>query len=112
MYRGRCKDLHMYRLRRTKTETIKATGHAYDEGTVTKEATCTEKGVKTHTCKKNCGETKTSEIPAKGHSYDDGVVTKEATCTEDGIKTTHVLSAARQRPKPSRQQVMFMMRVQ
>lgn len=59
--------------------------HSWDEGKVTKEATCTEAGEKTYTC--DCGETKTEEIPALGHDYDEGKVTKEATCTEAGEKT-------------------------
>ena len=41
--------------------------HAWDEGKVTKEASCTEKGEKTFTC--SCGETKTEEIPALGHDW-------------------------------------------
>ena len=57
--------------------------HAYDNGVVTKEATCTEPGEKTFTCI-GCGETKTEEIPALGHTEDEGVVTKEPTCTETG----------------------------
>ena len=48
--------------------------HKWDEGKVTKEATCTEAGEKTFTCEK-CGETKTEVIPAKGHDYLDGVCT-------------------------------------
>lgn len=62
--------------------TVKET---WDAGTVTKEATCTEKGVKTFTS--NLGNTKTEEIPALGHKYVD-TVTKEATCTEKGEKTS------------------------
>ena len=55
--------------------TIKATDHKWDNGVVTKAATCTEKGVKTYTCSV-CKETKTEEIPALGHKYgDDGKCT-------------------------------------
>ena len=36
--------------------------HKWDEGTVTKEATKKEAGVKTYTCS-DCGKTKTEEIP-------------------------------------------------
>ena len=68
------------------TDVIKATGHAYDDGVVTKSATCTEAGVKTFTCK-NCNDKKTESIAATGHAYDEGVVTKKATCTEAGVKT-------------------------
>ena len=57
--------------------------HSYTEA-VTKEATCTEAGVKTFTCE--CGDSYTEEIPAIGHNYSE-TVTKEATCTEPGVKT-------------------------
>lgn len=60
--------------------------HEWDAGKVTKEATCTEAGVKTFTCTK-CGETKTEAIAAAGHKFDAGKVTKEATCTAEGVKT-------------------------
>ena len=53
----------------------KPCAHAWDEGKVTKEATCTEAGEKTFTCTK-CGVTKTEPIPAKGHTYgEDGKCT-------------------------------------
>ena len=58
--------------------------HDWGDGAVTKEATCTEDGVRTFTCK--CGETKTEAIPAKGHSPAAAVRENEAapTCTETG----------------------------
>ena len=43
--------------------------HEFGEWTITKEATCTEEGVKTRTCK-GCSETETEAIPAKGHNPD------------------------------------------
>lgn len=43
--------------------------HEFGEWTITKEATCTEEGVKTRTCK-GCSETETEAIPAKGHNLD------------------------------------------
>ena len=58
--------------------------HAFDAGKVTKEATCTEKGVKTFTCA--CGETKTEEIKALGHNTEGTVAHKDATCTEAGVE--------------------------
>lgn len=64
---------------------IAATGHTWDEGTVTKEPTETENGVKTYTCK-TCDATKTEEIPMETHHWDEGTVIKEATCTEAGKK--------------------------
>ncbi len=79
--------------------------HAYDNGVVTKEVTCTTDGEKTYTCSL-CNETKTEVIEAPGHSFvggvcsvcgatepctdhswDDGAVTTEATCTSSGVKT-------------------------
>lgn len=62
--------------------------HTWDEGEVTKDATCTEKGEMTYTCTK-CGETKTEDIDPLGHDYK-SVVT-EPTCTEQGY-TTHTCS--------------------
>ena len=61
---------------------IKATGHKYDDGKITKQPTCAETGVKTYTCSE-CGATKTETIPAKGHTE---VIDKAvpATCTTDG----------------------------
>ena len=67
-------------------ETLGAYGHSWDNGVVTKEATCTIAGTKTYTCK-DCGSTYTETIKATGeHQWDEGVITKEATCTEDGVK--------------------------
>ncbi len=51
---ARCMDMY--------TETIPATGHAWDEGTVTLAPTEEAEGERTYTCI-NCGETKTESIP-------------------------------------------------
>lgn len=64
---------------------IKKLGHTWDNGVITKEATCKEEGSKTYTCS-ICGDTKTEAIPKKDHTWDEGKVTKKATCTEDGLK--------------------------
>lgn len=56
--------------------------HTWDAGVVTKEATCTEAGVKTYTC--SCGATYTKDIPAKGHNYNNGV------CSNCGDKQPEV----------------------
>ena len=50
----------------TAQKTVKATGHDWDEGKITKAATCEEKGVKTYTCR-TCKKTRTEDIPALGH---------------------------------------------
>ena len=96
---------------------ISALGHSWDEGSVTKPATCTEKGVKTFACTRDgCDKTRTEEIPAAGHTYSeewlhdadghwhkcescdavtqteahvwgDWTTTKEATATENGSRS-------------------------
>ena len=67
-------------------------GHTWDNGVITKEATETEEGVKTYTCK-TCGETKTEKIPVASHHWDQGTITKKATCTENGEKTYYCTDA-------------------
>ena len=65
------------------TENIKATGHAWDAGKITKDASCEETGVKTYTCT-SCKATKTEDIKALGHKeVKDAAV--EATCEKDGL---------------------------
>ena len=62
---------------------VPATGHKWNNGEITKPATCTESGIKTYTCTV-CNETKTEVINAKGHT----VVTDKAvqpTCTKTGL---------------------------
>lgn len=66
--------------------------HTYDAGVVTKEATCTEKGVKTFTCTK-CKATKTEEIPVKEHDF---VVEKPANCMEKGLEKCSVCKTERE----------------
>lgn len=66
----------------TEQKTVKATGHNWDEGKITQEATCEKSGVKTYTCK-TCKKTKTEKINALGHK----IVTDPAvaaTCEDDG----------------------------
>lgn len=50
------------------TETIKATGHSWDEEKITTEPTCTTEGTKTFTCN-NCGEIKTESVEKTDHNY-------------------------------------------
>lgn len=71
---------------------INKLGHTWDNGVITKEATETEEGIKTYTCK-TCGETKTESIPVTSHHWDQGTITKKATCTENGEKTYHCTDA-------------------
>ena len=67
---------------------LKALGHVWDTGTITKEATCTEDGERTYTCAR-CNDNKVEEIPATGHKI---VIDKmvSATCTKPGkIEGSH-----------------------
>lgn len=65
------------------TTVINATGHSLDDGTVTKEATCTESGTLTKKCKNAlCNYSETYVIPALGHDIKSTVVAP--TCTEPG----------------------------
>jgi len=61
------------------------TGCQHNYGvTVTTPATCTEKGVATHTCSQ-CGDSHTTEIPATGHQYQNATCTTPKTCTACGL---------------------------
>lgn len=58
--------------------------HTWDEGVVTKEPSCTEKGTILYTCS-GCGTTRTDIIDELGHNYLATVT--DPTCTEDGYTT-------------------------
>lgn len=61
--------------------------HRWDEGRITKKATCTGEGTLLYRCTDTgCRETYTVSIPATGHIYGDWVVTEESTCTTEGVK--------------------------
>ena len=64
---------------------VKALGHKYDAGTVTKAATCTEDGVKTFVCQNDAKHTKTEAVKATGHKYTEAVTAP--TCTAEGFTT-------------------------
>ena len=57
--------------------------HTWNDGVVTKEASCEEEGVKTFTCTA-CGDTRTDSIIATGHNYGSWAIVKTPTCTEEG----------------------------
>ncbi len=62
------------------------TSHNWDNGVVTKKATCTEKGQITYTCKE-CPATKVEYTNVTNHTWNSGVVTKAATYDATGVKT-------------------------
>ena len=79
---GKCKNCGM----------IAHTEHTWNNGEITKDPTCTEKGVKTFTCTvENCGATRTEDVAATGHQWDE-VEAKDPTCTEAGWKAHTVCS--------------------
>ena len=61
-----------------------ATGHNHGAWATTKNATCTETGIKEKKCA--CGDTITETIPVTGHNYGAWEITPP-TCTEAGVKT-------------------------
>ncbi len=96
---------------------MKTTPHEWNDGEITKAATCTEDGEKLYICSV-CNADKTEDVPATGHSFaadwasnethhwhtatcihtsevsdeaehtwDDGEITQEPTCTAKGVKT-------------------------
>ena len=62
---------------------VDALGHNY-VGTVSKSATCTEKGTTTYKCSRCAASYTEDDIAALGHDYDDEVITKP-TCKEEGL---------------------------
>ena len=63
--------------------------YGWDEGTVTREPTCSKVGVKTYTCKE-CGKTKTEDIPTIAHDFQEAfTVDDEATEDSVGRKSRH-----------------------
>ncbi|MBQ7595800.1 MAG: C40 family peptidase [Clostridia bacterium] len=54
---------------------------------VTKEATCTQEGVKTFTC--SCGASYTESIPVTAHTPGSWVITKEPTTSKTGERTLY-----------------------
>lgn len=65
-------------------------GHNYDNGTITKQASCTEDGLIVFSCA-DCSATKTVNIPKLGHSVKN-VYEVSPTCTENGTTTGTVCS--------------------
>ncbi len=60
--------------------------HVWDNGSVTREATCSQSGIMTFACSM-CDQTKEETIPATGnHTSGNWQTTKEPTCTQTGIK--------------------------
>lgn len=68
----------------TRTTTVSATGHDWQNENVIREADCDNSGLMGAECP-NCGEVQDSiVIPALGHDWNSGEVIEAATCTKDG----------------------------
>ena len=63
--------------------------HDFDDGVISKEATCQEEGVITYSANRTDGSITSynKTIPTKEHVWSEGVVTEKATCTDKGIIT-------------------------
>ena len=70
---------------------VPALGHSWDAGKITKEATCTETGVKTYTCTR-CKKTKTEEIKATGHKFSAWKTSSKATIYSPAKQTRECTS--------------------
>ena len=68
-------------------------GHDWNDGVVTTQPGCINKGVKTFKCKRDgCGATKTEDVSAEGHDHSsEWTVDEPATCTANGSKSHHCL---------------------
>lgn len=62
-----------------------STGHDWNDGEITTDATCTANGVKTYTCNNDDTHTYTEVIPATGHTYGKGTVEREASDGNSGL---------------------------
>lgn len=60
--------------------------HTFGEWQTVQNPTCTEKGLKKHTCT-ICHAERTQAVDATGHIWDNGKVTLEATEKAEGVKT-------------------------
>ncbi len=69
------------------TKPITALGHSWNSGSVTKDPTCEEAGVKTFVCLNDDSHTYTEPVAAIGHKWDAGQVTEDPTCLDKGVKT-------------------------
>ena len=68
---GTKKNICKYCKKSCKDAYTGALGHAWDNGKVTKKATCTKNGEKTYSCE-NCHKTRTEVVKATGHVFTHG----------------------------------------
>lgn len=78
------------------TETIEATeipatGHSWDNGQITLDPTCTQKGIITYKCLNyHCDSTRQEDIDSLGHEYEEDLtLDSAATCEKEGVMSRH-----------------------
>lgn len=89
VYYSSSSQSRIYVCRATKTLEVEHT-HTWDEGKITKEATCTKKGTKTFTCTV-CGKTRNQEVSVVAHKFTTWKTTTAATALVSA-KQTHKCS--------------------
>ena len=89
VYYSSSSQSRIYVCRATKTLEVEHT-HTWDEGKITKEATCTQKGTKTFTCTV-CGKTRNQEVSVVAHKFTTWKTTTAATALASA-KQTHKCS--------------------
>ncbi len=72
----------------TVQESCESIGHSFGEWNITKDATCTETGLKERICAR-CDAVEEVEIPVTHDFEAEWTVDKDATATEDGIMSRH-----------------------
>lgn len=60
--------------------------HTFGDWEITVPATCTEDGIRTRTCTRNCGHSETEAIDATGHDFSPWIEISAASCTADGLE--------------------------
>ena len=66
-------------------EKVETAAHTWNEGVVTKAASCVEEGKKVYTCTV-CGATKEETIAIADHAWNAGDIIRAATCSAEGLK--------------------------
>ena len=82
-----------------KSDVAYKNNHTWNDGEITREATCADTGVKTITCTV-CGKTRTETISKVEHQFDKGKITKESTCAEPGVKTYKCSACGKVKTEP------------
>ena len=73
---------------KAESETIKPLGHLWDDGVVSRNATCEDRGLMKYTCTRaDCKKTRDEEINQLGHDWQAEEVLVSATCETQGMSS-------------------------